>query len=346
MFSGGMKRRLEIARGLLHTPKILFLDEPTLGLDPQTRNQLWTHVKHLNQTEGVTVFLTTHYMDEADRVAQRIAIIDHGKIVAQGTPQELKQQTGKDSLEEAFLALTGSTIRDEAATVRRSDAPDGTRCGGIADERDLHPVAARAEALRPFARADRGLARPAAALPAGLGFGLGPVFQKAGQGNYVQFVAPGIIAMTILFSSVFSGIGLLWDRQFGFLKETLVAPVPRIQIMLGPDAGRRHRRRDSRHCWWRSCASSRASVPYDLRALPLALLFMVLIACLFAALGTAIGSVLQNMQGFQLIMNFLVMPIFFLSGALYPLDQSAHGSQHRHQPRPAWPTASTACAPR
>src|SRR5271165_6046034 len=110
-FSGGMRRRLEIARGLLHTPRILFLDEPTLGLDPQSRNQLWTHVKYLNQTEKTTVFLTTHYMDEADRVAQRIAIIDHGKIVAQGSPQELKQQTGKESLEEAFLALTGSTIR-------------------------------------------------------------------------------------------------------------------------------------------------------------------------------------------------------------------------------------------
>jgi ABC-2 type transport system ATP-binding protein len=115
LFSGGMKRRLEIARGLLHTPKILFLDEPTLGLDPQTRNQLWNHVKHVNQTEGVTVFLTTHYMEEAERVAQRIAIIDHGKLVAQGSPQELKQQTGTDSLEGAFLALTGSTIRDEAA---------------------------------------------------------------------------------------------------------------------------------------------------------------------------------------------------------------------------------------
>src|SRR4029079_8505487 len=114
-FSGGMRRRLEIARGLLHTPKILFLDEPTLGLDPQSRNQLWTHVKHLNDTEKVTVFLTTHYMDEADRVAQRIAIIDHGKIVAQGSSQELKQQTGSESLEQAFLALTGSTIRDEAA---------------------------------------------------------------------------------------------------------------------------------------------------------------------------------------------------------------------------------------
>lgn len=114
-FSGGMKRRLEIARALLHVPKILFLDEPTLGLDPQSRNQLWTHVRHLNEAEGVTVFLTTHYMDEAERVAGRIAIIDHGRIVAMGSPQELKQQTGTDSLEGAFLALTGTTIRDERA---------------------------------------------------------------------------------------------------------------------------------------------------------------------------------------------------------------------------------------
>ena len=115
-FSGGMKRRLEIARGLLHTPKVLFLDEPTLGLDPQSRNQLWTHVKNLRADEGVTVFLTTHYMDEADRVADRIAVIDHGRIVATGSTAELKAQTGTDSLEAAFLALTGTTIRDESAT--------------------------------------------------------------------------------------------------------------------------------------------------------------------------------------------------------------------------------------
>ena len=121
-FSGGMKRRLEIARGFLHTPKILFLDEPTLGLDPQSRNQLWTHVKNLNQTEQVTVFLTTHYMDEAEKVADRIAIIDHGKIVAQGSPDELKQQTSTDSLEAAYLSLTGSSIRDE-----RADASDQMR---------------------------------------------------------------------------------------------------------------------------------------------------------------------------------------------------------------------------
>lgn len=114
-FSGGMRRRLEIARGLLHTPKVLFLDEPTLGLDPQSRNQMWTHVKSLNESDNVTVFLTTHYMDEADRVANRIAIIDHGRVVAIGSSRELKDQTGTESLEDAFLALTGSSIRDESA---------------------------------------------------------------------------------------------------------------------------------------------------------------------------------------------------------------------------------------
>jgi ABC-2 type transport system ATP-binding protein len=114
-FSGGMKRRLEIARGFLHTPRILFLDEPTLGLDPQSRNQLWSIVKRVNEAEKVTVMLTTHYMDEADRVAHRIGIIDHGKLVTQGTPTEIKEQTGTQTLEDAFLKLTGSTIRDEAA---------------------------------------------------------------------------------------------------------------------------------------------------------------------------------------------------------------------------------------
>src|SRR5208337_4305549 len=114
-FSGGMKRRLEIARGLLHEPKILFLDEPTTGLDPQTRNLLWDRIQELNKTEKMTIFLTTHYMDEAERMATRIAIMDHGKIIAMGTAETLKKQTSTDSLEAAFLALTGRHIREDDA---------------------------------------------------------------------------------------------------------------------------------------------------------------------------------------------------------------------------------------
>jgi ABC-2 type transport system permease protein len=151
-----------------------------------------------------------------------------------------------------------------------------------------------------------------------LGFGLGPVFAQAGRGSYLQFVAPGVIGMGILFTSIFSGIGLLWDRQFGFLKETLVAPVPRLHIMIGRTLG------------GATIAMAQGTLvlivciiagfrPHGVFALPLALVYMALIAIVFAALGTAIGSGLRDMQGFQFVMNFLVMPIFFLSGALYPL---------------------------
>lgn len=115
-FSGGMKRRLEIARGLLHHPTVMFLDEPTLGLDPQTRNQMWAYLKDLNAREGTTVFFTTHYMEEADRHAQRLAVIDKGRIVAMGSPAEVKAEQQAESLEDAFLNLTGRTIREEEVT--------------------------------------------------------------------------------------------------------------------------------------------------------------------------------------------------------------------------------------
>lgn len=114
-YSGGMRRRLEIARGLLHHPKILFLDEPTLGLDTQTRRLLWDYVEKLSRREGMTIFFTTHYLEEAEEVAERIAIIDHGKIVATGTSRELAKQTGTKTLEDAYLELTGTTVRDETS---------------------------------------------------------------------------------------------------------------------------------------------------------------------------------------------------------------------------------------
>jgi ABC-2 type transport system permease protein len=152
-----------------------------------------------------------------------------------------------------------------------------------------------------------------------LGFGFGPVFQKAGGGSYLQFVAPGVIGMVVLFTSVFSGIALLWDRQFGFLKETLVAPVPRILVMIGRTLGGATVSMLQGTLMVIVCLIA-GFRPTSLALVPVAILFMLLIATVFAALGVAIGSSLQDMQGFQLIMNFLVMPIFFLSGALFPLN--------------------------
>jgi len=152
-----------------------------------------------------------------------------------------------------------------------------------------------------------------------LGFGLGPVFRKSGNGSYLQFIAPGVIGMTVLFTSIFSGIGLLWDRQFGFLKETLVAPVSRMSIVAGKTLGGVTVALVQGVLVVVVCLLA-GFRPQDWLAVPRAFLFMALIALVFGGLGTAIGSKLQDMQGFQLIMNFLVLPIFFLSGALFPLD--------------------------
>lgn len=151
-----------------------------------------------------------------------------------------------------------------------------------------------------------------------LGFGFGPIFQKAGGGNYIEFLGPGIIAMSIIFTAVFSGIEIIWDKQFGFLKETLVAPVSRFNIMIGRTLG------------GATVATLQGMIvllislvagfkPMSIAMIPFAVVFMFLTAILFTALGTAIASVLDDMQGFQLIINFLIMPLFFLSGALFPI---------------------------
>jgi ABC-2 type transport system permease protein len=151
-----------------------------------------------------------------------------------------------------------------------------------------------------------------------LGFGLGAVFRQAGQGNYLEFLAPGIVAMSILFTAMFNGIEVIWDRQFGFLKETLVAPVPRLTIMIGRTLG------GATVAFLQGILVLIISLMLGfhiehLASIPIALGFMFLIAFLFTALGTAVASLLKDMNAFPLIINFVIMPLFFLSGALFPL---------------------------
>jgi len=152
----------------------------------------------------------------------------------------------------------------------------------------------------------------------GLGFGFGPIYRRAGGGNYLQFLTPGILAMTVMTTAIFSGIEIIWDRRFGFLKETLVAPVSRLQIMIGRTLG------GATVALIQGLIVFLISLFFGFRPkifyLPLAFLFMLLIALFFTALGTTIASVLEDFHGFQLIMQFLIMPLFFLSGALFPLQ--------------------------
>ncbi|MBN2111709.1 ABC transporter permease [Candidatus Woesearchaeota archaeon] len=162
------------------------------------------------------------------------------------------------------------------------------------------------------------LAQPVLFLVA-LGFGFGPIFQKAGGGDYMQFLAPGIIAMSILFTSMFTGIEVIWDRQFGFLKETLVAPVPRTHIMIGRTLGGATVGVLQGTAIGIICLFFGFKIT-NMHYIPLALVFMFLTAVMFTALGTAIASRLQDMHAFPIIMNFLIMPLFFLSGALFPLE--------------------------
>ncbi len=154
-----------------------------------------------------------------------------------------------------------------------------------------------------------------------LGYGFGSIFQAAGQGNYIQFLAPGVIGMSIIFGSIFNGVQIIWDRQFGFLKETMVAPVPRFEIMFGRTLG------GATTAAFQGCIVLIITLFAGFHLIswalvPAALIVMVLIGLVFSALGLAIGSLLTDFQGFQLISNFLVMPLFFLSGSLFPLTQA------------------------
>jgi ABC-2 type transport system permease protein len=172
--------------------------------------------------------------------------------------------------------------------------------------------------LRSKSRILGSLAQPLLFLLA-MGYGFGSVYQKAGEGNYINFLAPGIIGMSIIFTSVFTGIEIIWDRQFGFLKEMMVAPMSRLNIMIGRTIG------------GATVATMQGIIvlilamvfgfhPVSFTGVILVIPVMFLVALLFTALGTMIASLLDDMQGFQLIMNFLIMPLFFLSGALFPLD--------------------------
>jgi hypothetical protein len=287
-----MKRRLEIARGFIHHPKILFLDEPTLGLDPQTRHSMWMYLREMNQTESTTIFFTTHYMEEADRVAQCIAIIDHGKLIATGTSEELKKQTNTTTLEDAFLALTGKTIREEPASSAEQKSL-GMAHGGIYEK--IYVLWLR---QIKYMRSDHALSGAFEPLVFLLILGYGRLQSFSRKPGLLRFPGTRHMGQIILFNAMFSGTEVIWDRQFGFLKETLVAPISRFNIMIG-----------------RTLGGATVATIHGTLVMLLAFLFgfqpanwfsvipaigvMFLVALLFTSLGTLIASLLRISRDFS-----------------------------------------------
>jgi ABC-2 type transport system ATP-binding protein len=476
-FSGGMARRLELARGLMHDPEVLFLDEPTVGLDAGTREATREYVRRLNERTGVTVVLTTHYMEEADALCDRVAIVDRGRLVAADTPARLKAALGGDgvdlgvdgdpgpvadrlrsfawvetvavgehgveavvddgarrlpallgaagevgevttvsvsqpTLERVFLALTGRTIEDAEREARAdADASDtdstsedrpgartngagvtgdaastdteagadvaidvdehGLRSGPVVNdrggraeratadtggetERATHATAAStsgdgAEPVRREGYAESRLGREGLAVFAlwrrdltrflrsraqlvgtfvtplfligFLGFGFrGVEFATLPDGvDYLQYLVPGVIGFTTLFSASFTGLSVLSDREGGFLKEILVTPASRTSIVLGRIAG--------------GATTTVIQValvlagtlllgfrPVSVGGVVLGAGFLVGLVVTFIGFGLAMASQFRDSQGFSLLVNFTLFPLAFLSGAFYPLE--------------------------
>ena len=394
-FSGGMKRRLEIARGLIHYPDVLFLDEPTIGLDPQTRALLWDYVLKLKHDRAMTIFMTTHYMDEAE-YCDRIGIIDHGKIVALDTPANLKKQLGGDvvriesnqkdalkreleqkygrlvrqegnylqfevadgatflprllqevqtkveavelrkpTLDDVFLSLTGRNIR--AAEDRGQTTEDGKqrtkdkahKAKGSAVVRHpfsvLWPQAMTTIWQREITRYRRDRTRIVSTIVQPVMFLIvfGSGFRQtlaSGLGmDFLAFMYPGTIAMTVMGVAFFSTVSTVWDREFGFLKEVLVAPIPRTAIALGKTTGAA------------TIASVQALILLGLAPvigvelhparIPLLILYMLMLSLAVSGLGLLVASLMKTTESFGIVIQILIFPMFFLSGAFFPLTE-------------------------
>ncbi|WP_414654916.1 ABC transporter permease [Iamia sp.] len=281
-----MKRRLEIARGLLHSPRVLFLDEPTVGLDPQTRLSIWGYIDELRRAEQITIFLTTHYMDEAEN-CDRIAIMDAGKVIALDTPAGLKASIGTD------------TVR-----LRTAD-----------DDAVMHRELIRfAQDRLRFASA---LVQPVLFLFV-LGTGLSSLTEGSTGGIDLRtFMYPGILATSTMFTAIFAAVSIVWDREFGFLREMLVAPVRRGSIIVGKALG------GATVATLQSVVILLLAPVVGVSLTPVIVLVILALVFLLSFTLTSLGLVvvarIQQIQTVMGIMQMLVLPLSFLSGALYPV---------------------------
>lgn len=354
-FSGGMRRRLEIARALLHNPRILILDEPTTGLDPQTRTRIWRHLHQIREHENIGVLLTTHYLDEAEQ-CDRVAILDAGRIVAEGSPRQLKSvleadridlRTSEDmaaarlpSLDDVFLHYTGHRIRDDTPEPAEPvgeppppapSSPAGPVCWPWA--RQLRMICQREllHFIRDRAGAAIALFQPLIFLLV-LGVGLARLMPQFGGHGYQLFLFSGILLMAAQAPAISVGGSIIWDRQAGFLRHMLASPARRSTLLIGKCLG------------GTAVATCQAAIlltvtgvigiPYNALLIAALLAEITLTAFAMTVLGVLLATLVRLPRTFGTVMSLLVLPLTFLSGSMFPVSAM-----------PAWMAAVTLANP-
>ena len=333
--SGGMLRRLEIATALLNRPQVLFLDEPTVGLDPTARRVVWERLAVLREEAGTTLLVTTHQMEEAERECERIAIMDFGSLVAQGTPEELCEKFGVPDLDEVFSAATGHGIEERRGRSGMS-APAADFQAGSAElrARSLLAGARTACATAPLRWAGPSCASSATTTstssPARCSRCSGSSSSaprcsataslSGGFHDYRAYLAPGVMAQAALFIAIFFGLAVIWERDVGQLQRLLATPIPRLGIVLGKATGACIRALTQARR-----AARRARRRPDLDPLEPARTWSARSSCScsrtggFACLSMILASLVRTRERFMGIGQLVMMPLFFASSALYPL---------------------------
>lgn len=328
-YSGGMIRRLEIAQALLHQPKVLFLDEPSVGLDPAARKSLWTHIQEWRSQFGTTILMTTHDMEEADKLCDIVAFMHLGHIVAMETPKNLKASLGpKATLDDVFILHTGSSIKETGDFVNvkqiRNKYPIFKRCLQHI-EQIFGIVEADLRKLRhdPWELVTR-MIQPAIWL---LIFGQAMAKTKAiptGTLSYLDFIAPGILAQSILFIAIFYGIALIWERDMGVLHKILVSPAPRAALVIGRAIAAGLRGLSQILIIYLLSLFLGIHLRWDLLAFAGVLATVMLGGAVFSTFSLIVASLVKKRERFMGIGQVLTMPLFFASNALYPLEMMPH----------------------
>ncbi|MDD5406374.1 MAG: ABC transporter permease [Sulfurovaceae bacterium] len=341
-YSGGMIRRLEIAQAMLHHPKVLFLDEPTVGLDPLARHKVWDRIGRLNAEYGSTIVITTHYMDEVEALCDRVAILYNGRLQAIDTPNALKARIGPSAtLDDVFTYYTSglheqkgdydlATRTSEPLAVLHKDEALHSPFKMLVDFLRKTFAIAQMDIRKlrhdPTELATRAVQPILWLVIFGQVISRGHVVQT-GNLPYIDFLLPGILAQSILFIAIFNGISIIWERDLGIVHKFLASPTPRAALVLGKAFGGGIRAMTQAIMVIALGIFLGVNIHWDVVSLFGVVMLILLGASVFSTFSLIIACLVKTRERFMGIGQVLTMPLFFASNAIYPISMMPHWLQ-------------------